>query len=292
MKQRMPMGDRLLDACRGHHGDAPAAAVAEVVAAARAAWPAIELPTDRFVAYFAERLPDDADPAAALRTVNAADLYLACACAHGDPVALAAFDDHCLTAVDRALARLALDADMVGEVKQRLRRALLVSENGPPRIAGYAGRGALRSWVRVLAVHEAWALLRARGRQPASDDRLADLASAGVTPELEYLKRIYRRDFERSFRTAIQSLPARDRTLLRQHFLDGITINELSALHGVHRATIGRWLERARSLVLAATRDHLMESLDVPRAEIESILRLVLSQLDLELRPLFALRGA
>jgi RNA polymerase sigma-70 factor (ECF subfamily) len=286
------VGDPLLDACPARHGDAFAAAAADVVVAARAAWPAIDLSTDRFIAYFAARLPAGADPAAALRAVNAADLYLACACAQGDPAALAAFDAHCLTAVDRALARLDLDADTVSEVKQRLRRALLVAEHGPPRIAGFAGRGALRSWVRVLAVHEAWAVLRARGRQPAGDDRIADLASAGATPEIDYLKRTYRRDFERAFRAALQTLPARDRTLLRQHFLDGITINELGALHGAHRATIGRWLERARDRVLAATRAHLMETLDVPRAELESILRLVLSQLDLDLRPLLTRRGA
>jgi RNA polymerase sigma-70 factor (ECF subfamily) len=289
--QRMPIGSTRPNASHEHRGAALAAAVAELVAAARAAWPAIELPTDCFVAYFVARLPAGADPAAALRTVNAADLYLACACAYADPAALAAFDEHCLTAVDRALARLGLDADTIGEVKQRLRRALLVSEDGPPRIVGFAGRGALRSWVRVLAVHEAWAVLRARGRQPAGDDRLAEAASAGATPELEYLKRTYRRDFERAFRVAIQTVPARDRTLLRQHFLDGITINELGALYGVHRVTIGRWLAHARDGVLAATRAHLMQTLDVPRAEIESILRLVLSQIDLELRPLLAQRG-
>ncbi|HEX3766320.1 MAG TPA: hypothetical protein VHW23_46830 [Kofleriaceae bacterium] len=285
----MPADDQLLDA-RG--GATLAAEVVRTVAVARAAWPAIELSTDRFVAYLLERLPDGPDPVDALRAVNAADLYLACACAGGDPVALAAFDTHCLTAVDRALARLDLDADMIGELKQRLRHALLVPEHGPPRIVGFAGRGPLRSWVRVLAVHEAWAALRARGRQPAADDRLADLASAGATPELEYLRRTYRPDFERAFRAAIQTLSARDRTLLRQHFLDGITINELGALHRVHRSTIGRWIERARDLVLAATRAHLMENLDVPPAEIESILRLVLSQLDLDVRPLLARRGA
>src|SRR4051812_49199600 len=196
----MPACAKVLDTRPERDGAGLAAELAQVVAVARAAWPAIELSADRFVAYLAERLPDGADPEAALRAVNATDLYLACACAHGDPAALAAFDEHCLTAVDRTLARLDLDADMVGELKQRLRRVLLVSEHGPPRIVSFAGRGALRSWVRVLAVHEAWAALRARGRQPAPDDRLAELASAGATPELEYLKRTYRSDFERAFR--------------------------------------------------------------------------------------------
>jgi RNA polymerase sigma-70 factor (ECF subfamily) len=272
--------------------DLRAAAIAGEVADARAAWPAIAIAADGFFAYLAERVADGDEPGA----LHVADLYLACGCAHGDAAAIAAFDAHCLAVVDRALARLGLDAAMIDEVKQRLRRALLVPERGAPRIVSFAGRGALRSWVRVLAVHEAWGMLRTArgplGRVDAAEDRLVDLASAGATPELEYLKRMYRQDFERAFRAAIQALSARERTLLRQHFLDGVGINELAALYRVHRATIGRWLEHAREAVLATTRRHLMESLDVPRAEIESILRLVLSQVELNLRPLLAHRGA
>jgi RNA polymerase sigma-70 factor (ECF subfamily) len=281
-------GRQLVDARQ----EPDAAAMRDAVAAARLAWPSVELTAERFLAYLAERLPDDRDPAAALRALHVSDLYLACACADGDAAALAAFDADCLGVVDRALPRLGLDADTVDEVKQRLRRALLVPERGPPGIVGFGGRGALRSWLRVLAVHEAWDLLRPARGQVDADARLAELASAGATPELEYLKRTYRRDFERAFRAAIQTLSARERTLLRQHFLDGVGVNELGALYRVHRATIGRWLERAREAVLSATRSHLMQSLDVPRAEIESILRLVLSQFDLNLRPLLARRGA
>jgi RNA polymerase sigma-70 factor (ECF subfamily) len=272
--------------------DLRAAAIACAITDARAAWPAIEVSVDAFFAYLAERLPAADDPAAALGALHVADLYLACGCAHGDAAAIAAFDVHCLSVVDRALAKLGLDAATIDEVKQRLRRSLLVPEPGAPRIVGFAGRGALRSWVRVLAVHEAWAMLRTVRGHAEAEDRLVDLASAGASPELEYLKRMYRQDFERAFRAAIQALSARERTLLRQHFLDGVGINELAAVYRVHRATIGRWLENAREAVLGSTRRNLMESLDVPRAEIESILRLVLSQVELNLRPLLAHRGA
>jgi RNA polymerase sigma-70 factor (ECF subfamily) len=144
----------------------------------------------------------------------------------------------------------------------------------------------------VLAVHEAWSMLHATRGHLDTEDRLADLASAGATPDVEYLKRSYRADFERAFRAAIQTLLPRERTLLRQHFLDGVSVNELGALYRVHRATIGRWLEHARSAVLVATRSHLTKHLHVPGSEIESILRLVLSGLELDLRPLLMARGA
>lgn len=281
----MGMASReLLDVDQRTDGDA--------LAAARSAWPAIDLSADCFVAYVAERVPETADPAAASRALNLSDLYLACACAHGNAAALAAFDAHYLAVVDGALLRLNFSADTIEEVKQRLRRALLVPDRGPPRIAAFAGRGALRSWVRVLAIHEVWSMLHATRGHLDAEDRLADLASAGATPDVEYLKRRYRADFERAFRAAIQTLLPRERTLLRQHFLDGVSINELGALYRVHRATIGRWLEHARGAVLAATRAHLMKHLDVPGSEIESILRLVLSGLELDLRPLLMARGA
>jgi hypothetical protein len=111
--------------------------------------------------------------------------------------------------------------------------------------------------VRVLAVHEAWGVLCATRGQLAPDGDLLDVASAGATPELEHLERAYGPEVERAFRTVILALPARDRTLLRRHFLDGVCINELGRLYRVHRATIRRWLERARDRVLAATRAHL-----------------------------------
>jgi hypothetical protein len=43
--------------------------------------------------------------------LNLSDLYLACACAHGNAAALAAFDAHYL-AVGRVLLRLNLPTDM------------------------------------------------------------------------------------------------------------------------------------------------------------------------------------
>jgi len=262
--------------------------LAEMIAAARAAWPKVELDDDRFLAHVRARVPDGVPLETAAAELHASDLYLACACADGDRAALAAFELHYLSAVDRALRRLELDADDVHEVKQRVRISLFVAEDGPPRIAGYTGRGGLRSWLRVVAVHDAFAMKRvARRYESVDEDRLVDLACAGATPEVAYLKRLYRREFERAFRDAIQGLATRERTLIRQHFLDGVTVIELAHLYRVHRVTAARWLADARDALLASTRAFLIERLDVPAAEIEAILRLVLSQLEINLDPLF-----
>jgi RNA polymerase sigma-70 factor (ECF subfamily) len=289
--RRQRMQATVLGRLLGSDRNADGGALAGIVEAARSAWPTVELAADVFIAHLADRLTDTNEIEAALRRMHTSDLYLACACLHGDAGAIAAFDLHCLTVVDRALPRLGMDPDTVGEVKQRLRRNLLVADTGPPRIAGFAGRGDLRSWIRVLAVHEALAIARKAQREiTAGEDRLVDLACVGASPELDYFKRVYRREFEIAFREAVQALSDRDRILVRQHFLDGVSVNDVARLYRVHRATAGRWLERARDALLAATRARLMDRLDIPPAEIESILRLILSRLEISLRPLFRQR--
>ena len=74
--------------------------------------------------------------------------------------------------------------------------------------------------------------------------------------------------------------------MLRQYYIDGLTIDRLAALYRVDRATTARWVVAARSAVLAGTRDFLGSALGVTTSEVESILRLVGSQLELSLRQL------
>jgi RNA polymerase sigma-70 factor (ECF subfamily) len=271
-------------------GTALAPVMASIVAAARAAWPAIDLAAERFVRYLTDRIPQGAEIEVALRGIHTSDLYLACACVEGNAEALAAFERHCLAVIDRALPRLGLDADAVHEVKQRLRHALLVADSGPPRIAAFAGRGDLRSWVRVTAMRQALAIERHRRRLVADEDRLVELVASGESPELEYFKRMYRREVELALREAIQALSDRERALIKLHVLDRVTVQQIGRLYRVHRATAGRWLEDARARLLQATRAHLLARLNVQPAELDSILRLVSSRLEISLGPLLGRR--
>jgi RNA polymerase sigma-70 factor (ECF subfamily) len=269
-------------------GSALAAAIAEAVVA----WPNVQLAAEQFAAHLVARLPGDRPPETGLRSLRLSDLYLACACMYRDANALVAFERDYLTVVDRALPRMGLDADAVNEVKQRMRYALLVSDGGLPGIAKFSGRGDLRRWLRVLAVREAIGAWRTARQQVATEeDRLIDLVAAPGGPELEYFRRMYRCELEVALRDAIRTLSDRERTLIRQHFLDGLDIVELGRVYRVHRATAGRWLEDARVALLAATRAYMSERLGVTPADLDSILRLVLSRLELDLRPLFRRRS-
>jgi RNA polymerase sigma-70 factor, ECF subfamily len=251
---------------------------------AHGAWPGVTLPDEEFVVYVAERLP--AEPPGlsgqdALRRLCTRDLYLALACLRGDGAALAAFEAHCLDSVDGALGRLSAAGDVITEVKQRLRRSLLVADGQPPAIAQFSGRGNLRAWVRVIAVREALALMRqARKDSPLEDALLAQRLMPADDPELSYLKNVYRQEFKSAFAASMAALGDRARTLLRQQLIDGLSIDELGALYHVHRATAARWLESARRQLVEDTLAALRSRLQVQPDELDSILRLIRSQLD------------
>jgi RNA polymerase sigma-70 factor (ECF subfamily) len=256
----------------------------EMVRAARMAWPGVELETQVFLDYLAAR---GAGPCTS-------DLYLACACSRGDAAALAALDARVLSVVDPALSKLGVSSDVVTEVKQRLRASLLVSDAGaPPRIVQFVGRGDLRGWVRVIAVREALALVEQDRRlEPLGDEPLAEALLPDSNPEVAHLKRIYRAEFKAAFARALGGLEGRERLLLRQQFIDGLTVDELGALYRVHRATAARWLERARTRLLELTLAQFGERLAVGPAELDSILRLIRSQLDVSMGPLARRGGA
>ena len=212
------------------------------------------------------------------------DLYLACACADGDATAIAAFEAHVLDVVAPSLRRMQVDPDVVSEVAQRIRRNLLVADGEVPTIAQFAGRGDLRGWVRVIAVREALALAReTRSHQQLSDDALARIVSADADPETAYLKTAYRDEFGRAFEQAVSELDDRDRLLLRQQFVDGLTIDDIAGAYGVHRATAARWLEGARERLASRTRTLIRVRLGVRSAEVDSILRLIRSRVQLSI---------
>jgi RNA polymerase sigma-70 factor (ECF subfamily) len=110
-------------------------------------------------------------------------------------------------------------------------------------IAGYSGRGPLRGWLRSVAVHAAWKhLKRARNTAAQQNDDLDTLPSLLRDPELTYLHDAYRAPFKGALAQAMAALTVRQRNLLRQHFVDALSIDQLGALYRVDRSTAARWL--------------------------------------------------
>jgi RNA polymerase sigma-70 factor (ECF subfamily) len=209
------------------------------------------------------------------------DVELARACAAGDADALATFEE----TYGAELARIAARFSTIDDALQLVRLKLFCGES--PRIASYQGRGSLRSWVRATAVHALIDATRARA-EPATpgadaDDVLADLPAPDGDPELEYLKRTYAREFKDAFTAAVAGLSAEERNLLRYHFVHRLTVDQIGIVYQCHRATAARKVAAARDGLLAATRRQLRERLRVEAEVVDSILRLIESQVDLSL---------
>ncbi len=259
--------------------------LARIVSAAREAWPAIDVAADDFVAHLARHVAKEEEPFEALEEVRAGDLWLACACAGGDDAAISAFTKTYLDPIfplPRDLARLS------GDVKQLTSMKLLVGEGERGRrIAEYSGRGDLGSWTSVVALRIALSLLRSKKREVALDEERVFTRSAGeghADAELAHLKKHYRVEFAEAFQAALATLTPRDRNVLRQHHVDGLTMEEIARIYRVHRITVVRWIESAREEIAAQTRKSMIARLRVPKAEVESILRMIRSQVDLSLR--------
>lgn len=247
----------------------------------------LRVPADAFAAYLRERLPADIPRRLALRQLHTSDLYLACGCARGDTGAFAAFDDRCVRPLDRVLAKMGIAPEVCADVKQDVRIRTLVGVTGRPEIIGFSGHGDLRGWVRVMAVRQA--LRRqdhARREVPATDDERLQCVVVSGTPELAHAKQKYHAEFQRAFEGALRALTDRERTLLRQHHIDGLTIDEIGALYHVHRSTAARLLARVRVRVLEATRVGMMSELHVAPDDLDSIIRMIRSQIEISLHGL------
>lgn len=244
--------------------------------AARAQWPDVVFDDDDVANFVGARLVGP-DLVSALAARPAADLALAAACVAQQATAHAAFDT-LLSEVDAAGRAAGATTDLVDDVKRLLRVQLLKGNGGnPPGLAGYRGKGSLRGWLRITATRE---LIRAMKQRPHEVPPSIEALFAAASQELQSLKAEYRNEFAAALREALERLPLEDRTLLRQHVAEGMSIDEIGAAYGVQRATAARWLTRARGELVAATRQRLAARLRMPADEIESAIRFVRSQLD------------
>ncbi len=85
---------------------------------------------------------------------------------------------------------------------------------------------------------------------------------------------------------ALGDLSHRQRNVLRQHTVFGVTIDGLAVMYRVHRATAARWLDGAREALLAGTRRELMARLHLSPGTLDSIMRLIESQIEISVRRL------
>ena len=185
------------------------------------------------------------------------DLFLACASLEGVAGARELLETHALADAPKAARRVAKEDHLVEEVVADLRLALLSPiGDKAPLLTRYQGRGPLKSFVLVLATRRT--LDRKRRQREVPTDR----------PDTGVLSKSFVDGGERQrlgeeflvvFKKHLDRLPARERSVLRDHVVKGVTLDTLARTHGAHRATVARWIASAKQAVFDATRAELSE---------------------------------
>lgn len=277
-----------------------------IIEQGRAAHPGISVSDDAWLRHLGSRLSEAEEPIAdVLPTVRSEDVYLAFACLEGVPRALAELDRRLVRAAPQALSGLRLGANTsVDELLQLVREKLLVGSpqpvsestpasgavatSGPGKLAQYSGRGPLDGWLRVTLARTALSELRRKDPLAARDDdasALANVASA-ADPALDQLRQRSEPALRSAIEAAIAELSAEERALMRLHFVDGLTIDDLASVYAVHRATTARRLARIRGAIFERARAQAMSALGIGETEFESLMGVMLSRLDLTIKRL------
>lgn len=145
-----------------------------------------------------------------------------------------------------------------------------------------AVRGPLGAWLRIAAIRAA----RDIKRTVRVTDDIADHAIPGDGKDIEvaFRKRQFASVFSEAFQAVLATLTTDERNVLRLHYLDGLTIEQVGRTYGVSRATAARWLQSARATIVERIRAALSDRVDPGSAGPSSVLALVQSQLGMSLR--------
>jgi RNA polymerase sigma-70 factor (ECF subfamily) len=264
-----------------------AATIAEVeqrlsamIEEARAAVPELSFEDADLTAWIRERIPAEGDAEAQLATMRAPELLIAMKCAKGERAAIELFERRCFEEVGFAHARIKPKVT-VDEAKQMMRERLFVAK----KIELYGGTGDLRGWFRVTVVRQLLNVATRAPKETTLEDRMLEaLPKAADDPELEHARRLYTPVVTEALTEGIARLERRDRALLRLAVCDGLGIDAIGELYGVHRATAARWIAGAREKLEANVKEILRGRLRAGEESLASVLRLVGSHVEISLR--------
>jgi RNA polymerase sigma-70 factor (ECF subfamily) len=198
------------------------------------------------------------------------DVAVAHAALAGDPAALRALDQH-FADVRVALRGVVPDHE-IDELVQEVRIKIVVDR----KLESYTGKGPLRAWLRVALLRAGLDRRRVAGSR-ANDVPLDDVAwlahAADGDPALAAVRGTLGPVVRRALEAALTRLDARERLILRQHLVDGLSAPDLASLHGVHRVTAFRWLATIRQRVLHDVRATVARELSIGGESLASLMR-------------------
>ena len=142
----------------------------------------------------------------------------------------------------------------------------------------------LLHWVRAAAVRLTVDQRRLEKDEVPIDEHLAEvLPVEGSDPELAFIQAEHRAAFKAAFRTALLGLSSQDRSVLRMHLVEGLNIDQIGSFYRVHRTTAFRRIVAAKQALLEETKRLLTDKLKLGRADLNSLMGMVRSRIDVSI---------
>lgn len=123
----------------------------------------------------------------------------------------------------------------------------------------FAGRAKFATWLTRIAVHEASARLRRRGRHIDIEDSMPTLSSAAPGPE----QRAADHELGQAIEAAVDALPEVYSAVFMLRDVDGLSTAETAACLGINAETVKTRLHRARRLL----RNHIAARIGIAARE-------------------------
>lgn len=186
-------------------------------------------------------------------TLCAADLFLACCIEQGVDGAWESLLAVHGTPLQSILRSRGTDATTAAEVIDGLPGALMLlgSDPGSTALAGYDGRGSLRSWLAIVALRS---ISNQRRRSDVEERSVRERpAEADVPSPIDTLKGIEAAaTLASSLRQAWRELPARSRLAVALRYVDGASGADVARILGIGQPRVSRIVDAAVKSLRAA----------------------------------------
>jgi RNA polymerase sigma-70 factor, ECF subfamily len=236
----------------------------------------------RFLTFVAECIKPD-EPVMSINNRCLDDMIIAFEAGNGQAPAIAYVSE---LIYEHASAWTRAASERRDDIVQAVLVRLLVAEGEvPPKILSYRGTAALRTFLKVVVTRASISEARTKVAQSSLSMSYKIVAPAH-DPEVEALRTKYGPQFRSALAATLAELAVDDRTLLKLHYRNGVNVNDLAVMQGVHRVTLSRRLSQIRDHVFQVTSGRFRALLQVSESEFASIVRLVASDIDLELSSL------
>lgn len=222
-----------------------------------------------------------------LQTLSLDDLYLARACVLRDENAWTECS-RLHFGFMREFAGRFLRREDAAEISDRVIADLWEKE----KLARYEGRSTLRTWLGAVIAHaaiQAGKSIRRQEEGAADPDSIAEPSGTAADPEREQAARVLA-DITAS---AIQGLPAGDKLLLRLHYEQGLSLDQIVPIVGTSKATLSRRLKHLRDAIRHEVERTAREKYRASATEVRSLVDLSRLEIDLSalLSPVKGSRG-